>query len=79
MIMKQLASLILFVVFSMCMSAQDSLVIMTIDDQAVSKAEFESIYKKNNKEADVSKEALDEYVELFINFKLKLWEINNST
>lgn len=48
--------------------------IMTIDDTPVTKQEFVSIYKKNNKDADVTQEALDEYVELFINFKLKVAE-----
>lgn len=55
-------------------SAQDSPTILTIDGDKVTKDEFVSIYKKNNKDADVSKEALDEYVELFINFKLKVKE-----
>lgn len=72
--MKQLVSLVLFVVLSMTITAQDSPVIMTIDGQPVTKHEFESIYKKNNKDADVTKAALDEYVELFINFKLKVRE-----
>ncbi len=72
--MKQLVSLILLLILSMTISAQDSPVIMTIDGQSVTKQEFESIYKKNNKDASVSKEALDEYVELFINFKLKVRE-----
>lgn len=49
-------------------------VLMTVDGQPVTRAEFEAIYKKNNKEASVSKEALDDYLELFINYKLKVRE-----
>ncbi|MBK8228162.1 MAG: peptidylprolyl isomerase [Flavobacteriales bacterium] len=49
-------------------------VLMTVDRQPVTRAEFEAIYKKNNKEASVTKEALDEYLELFINYKLKVRE-----
>lgn len=49
-------------------------VLMTVDGQPVTRAEFEAIYKKNNKEASVTKEALDEYLELFINYKLKVRE-----
>lgn len=49
-------------------------VLMTVDGQPVTRAEFEAIYKKNNKEAAVTKEALDEYLELFINYKLKVRE-----
>ncbi|HQV40263.1 MAG: peptidylprolyl isomerase [Flavobacteriales bacterium] len=46
--------------------------LMTVANQPVSRSEFESIYKKNNKDAPVTKEALDEYLDLFINYKLKV-------
>ncbi|MFN3875616.1 MAG: peptidylprolyl isomerase, partial [Flavobacteriales bacterium] len=49
-------------------------VLMTVDGQPVTRAEFEAIYKKNNKAAAVTKEDLDEYLELFINYKLKVRE-----
>ena len=48
--------------------------IMTVDGQHVPRGEFEAIYKKNNKEAPVTKAALDEYLDLFINYKLKVRE-----
>jgi len=47
-------------------------VLMTVDGQPVTRSEFEAIYKKNNKDAPVTKEALDEYLDLFINYKLKV-------
>jgi peptidyl-prolyl cis-trans isomerase SurA len=47
-------------------------VLMTVDGAPVLRSEFEAIYKKNNKEASVSREALDEYLELFTNYKLKV-------
>ncbi len=47
-------------------------VLMSVDGTPVSRSEFEAIYKKNNKDAAVTKEALDEYLELFINYKLKV-------
>ena len=47
-------------------------VLMTVDRNPVTRSEFESIYKKNNKDAPVTKEALDEYLDLFINYKLKV-------
>lgn len=47
-------------------------VLMTVDGKPVTRSEFEAIYKKNNKDAAVTKEALDEYLELFINYKLKV-------
>ena len=49
-------------------------VLMTVDGQPVTRGEFEAIYKKNNKEAAVTHTALDEYLELFINYKLKVRE-----
>ncbi|MFT4660465.1 MAG: peptidyl-prolyl cis-trans isomerase SurA [Patiriisocius sp.] len=48
--------------------------ILTIDDNTISKQAFEDIYKKNNKETNPSKEDLDEYMGLFINYKLKVME-----
>jgi len=50
----------------------DDPVIMTVDGQAVTKSEFENIFKKNNQNTEVTKESLDEYLELFTNFKLKV-------
>jgi len=48
-------------------------VLMTVGGDPVTKAEFESIYRKNNpKDAVSDKKALEEYLELFINFKLKV-------
>lgn len=49
-------------------------VIMNVDGRPVLRSEFEAIYKKNNKDAPVTKEALDEYLDLFINYKLKVRE-----
>lgn len=47
-------------------------VLMTVDGRPVSRSEFETTYKKNNKSAVVTREALDEYLDLFINYKLKV-------
>jgi peptidyl-prolyl cis-trans isomerase SurA len=46
--------------------------ILKIDDKTVNKTEFEQIYWKNKKEKIATKEDLDEYIQLFINFKLKV-------
>lgn len=53
---------------------EDNPVLMTIDDREITKMEFETIYKKNNRDSSITKEDLDEYLELFINFKLKVME-----
>jgi len=53
----------------------DEVVLMTIDNKPVSKAEFIRIYNKNNTNNNViDKKSLEEYLELFINFKLKVAE-----
>lgn len=49
-------------------------VLMTVDGENVTRSEFENIYKKNNREEAVTQDALNEYVELFVNFKLKVRE-----
>ncbi|MGB3946622.1 MAG: peptidylprolyl isomerase, partial [Bacteroidia bacterium] len=50
-------------------------VLMTIGQNKVTVAEFESVYKKNNTK-DVANDAksLNDYVDLFVNFKLKVKE-----
>ncbi len=72
-----LFSFVLFSCFSLNLAAQNGAndpTVMTVDGKAVPRSEFEAIYKKNNKDAPVTKEALDEYLDLFINYKLKVRE-----
>jgi peptidyl-prolyl cis-trans isomerase SurA len=48
-------------------------VLMTVGGDPVTKGEFESIYRKNNqKDTKSDRKALEEYLELFTNFKLKV-------
>lgn len=54
--------------------AQSDPVIMEINGKPVTKSEFEYIYNKNNSANSIDKKTLDEYVDLFINFKLKVEE-----
>ena len=46
--------------------------VLTIENEAVSVEEFENIFRKNNRDSIITPAALDEYMELFINFKLKV-------
>jgi peptidyl-prolyl cis-trans isomerase SurA len=48
--------------------------VLSIDGEHVSLSDFEHIYKKNNNEKAITKEGLDEYMELFVKFKLKVKE-----
>ncbi len=55
-------------------NAQSSKTVLTIDQEQVSISDFEHIYKKNNNETTITKEGLDEYMDLFVKFKLKVME-----
>ena len=46
--------------------------IMKISNDIVSLDEFMHTLMKNNNDQDITKEYLDEYVDLFINYKLKI-------
>lgn len=47
---------------------------MNINGKPVLKSEFEYIYNKNNSNNALDKKSLEEYVDLFVNFKLKVEE-----
>ena len=47
-------------------------IVLTVGDEAVTLDDFEHIFMKNNRDSVVSVASLDEYMELFIRFKLKV-------
>ncbi|MBI2281650.1 MAG: peptidylprolyl isomerase [Bacteroidetes bacterium] len=50
-------------------------VLLTIDGKTVSLSEFDAIFKKNNtKETVITEESVNEYLDLYIKFKLKVRE-----
>ena len=49
-------------------------VLMKIHDREITLGEFERIYKKNNSNPSIEQQSVEEYLELFINFKLKVIE-----
>ena len=54
-------------------SAQtDDPVIMIVNGESVLRSEFEYSFNKNNSEGVIDKKNIDEYVDLFINYKLKV-------
>ena len=56
-------------------SKLDKKVLMTIGDQSVTVKEFTDVYNKNNlKDEVIEKKTIDEYLDLFINFKMKVME-----
>lgn len=57
---------------SMALAQQTDPVVMTISGQPITRSEFEYSYNKNNAEGVIDKKTVDEYVDLFINYKLKV-------
>ena len=49
-------------------------VVMTVNGEKVTKSEFLQVYLKNNDNPKYDKESLDEYIELYKKFKLKVAE-----
>ena len=59
---------------ALCVRAQEDKVLMTIDGKPVMLSEFKYIYEKNSQEAAGGQKSLEEYLDLFVNFKLKVTE-----
>ena len=59
---------------SMAASAQTVVdpIIMTVNGEPVTRSEFEYSFNKNNSEGVIDKKSVEEYVDLFINYKLKV-------
>ena len=69
--MKKIGLSILCGAFALVISAQN---VLTIDSQYISLEEFNNVFYKNNNNTELTKEYLDEYMQLFVNFKLKVKE-----
>lgn len=67
------AFLFIVAALSLNMMAQDK-PLMTINGQPVSAEEFLYIYEKNNQAGALDPKTMDEYLDMFINFKLKVVE-----
>lgn len=61
-----------FSLFTALAQPKSDPVIMTINGNPVLRSEFEYSYNKNNSEGVIDKKTIDEYVDLFINYKLKV-------
>ena len=70
-----LASLIVPALFANAQSKLDKQVLMTIGNQDVTVKEFCDVYYKNNLKSDViEKKSVDEYLDLFTTFRMKVME-----
>lgn len=72
--MKKKLLLVLGIFLALGAKAQQDPVLMEIDGKSVTKSEFLQIYLKNNPDPKYDKASLDEYMELFKRFKLKVAE-----
>ena len=76
--MKLLNLFIMMVVLSCAslnaFSQNKKATILTIDGESITLEEFDNIFRKNNRDSVITQAALDEYMQLFINFKLKVKE-----
>ena len=67
--------LVLFTGLSVIAQQTDDRVLITIDDEEITVTEFLNVYQKNNVDTDLSdKRSMKEYLELYINFRLKVKE-----
>ena len=70
-----LASFIMPTLFANAQSKLDKQVLMTIGDQDITVKEFCDVYYKNNLKSDViEKKSVDEYLDLFTTFRMKVME-----
>ena len=67
--------LLLFITLNLNSFSQE--VLLEIENDKITLDEFSHIFNKNNENEKIDKEYLDEYIELFINFKLKVKEAKN--
>ncbi|MBI1287746.1 MAG: peptidylprolyl isomerase [Flavobacteriales bacterium] len=70
----QTALLLTAFIGSVNVFAQKDPVLLTVDGQPTTLSEFEAVYKKNNRDEVVDQKDLEDYLELYINFRLKVRE-----
>lgn len=70
--MKKIFMGIVLAMVSLPAVAQDDPIVMHVNGQPVPRSEFEYNYNKNNSEGVLDKKDVEEYAQLFINYKLKV-------
>ena len=69
---NKLFALIVSCVAALSVSAETDPVVMTINGREVTRSEFEYSYKKNNGPEVIDRKNVNDYVGLFVNYKLKV-------
>jgi peptidyl-prolyl cis-trans isomerase SurA len=72
--MKKIISVFTSIIMLIGVQAQKDPVVMTVNKKPVTQSEFLQIYLKNNNDPKFDKASLDEYLEMFKKFKLKVAE-----
>jgi peptidyl-prolyl cis-trans isomerase SurA len=72
--MRTLIIIIVSLFYVLEASSQKDKVVLTIADDPIYKSEFEYVFRKNNSDTIITRSDLDEYMDLFINYKLKVKE-----
>lgn len=71
--MKRTFSLLVTILLGVVtLLADDNPVLMTVDGKDVTRSEFEYFFFKNNGSGNVDRQTLDEYAQMYLNFKLKV-------
>ncbi len=70
--MRKLLTLLLILSSLLGRAATDDPVLMTIAGKDITRSEFEYSYNKNNTSATVDRKDIEAYVDLFVNYKLKV-------
>ncbi len=73
--MKKHFSLLVTLIVFQLLPAQE--ILLTIDEHPITKDEFLRIYNKNSSITAEDKKSVDDYLDLFINYKLKVIEAEN--
>lgn len=76
--MKKMRLILLLFVLQICtltaIAQNNQAAVLTLAGEQTTLEEFENIFRKNNRDSVVTRQSLDDYMELFINFKLKVRE-----
>ena len=70
--MKKKLITIALAAMAMTAAAQEDPIVMRINGTPVTRSEFEYNYNKNNSEGVIDKKSVEEYADLFVNYKLKV-------
>jgi peptidyl-prolyl cis-trans isomerase SurA len=76
--MKKIVPTLVLILITFGLFSQTDDILMTIDGRDITAGEFERVYNKNNNiTPNTEQKSVDDYIDLFINYKLKVIESEN--